>query len=200
MSASSGTILDPEPSISGVLLSCSHGYFCHRMMEELGVCQAPATSALLQPRAPPPPRPGRPAQPTSHPSQRCPHRPWKAGLLQAQTWLLLQPAQPAPHPPWAPTLTPPGLRCSAAKQKRRVLTLRRTGTREALSAPAPTEALQGPPLASDPQDPGAGGRRRSAGRGHACQTGRDQNNLSLERHTQEQFVGSWSFHQARQPG
>ena len=39
MSASSGTILDPEPSISGVLLSCSHGYFCHRMMEELGVCR-----------------------------------------------------------------------------------------------------------------------------------------------------------------
>lgn len=46
---------------------------------------AAATSALLQPHAPPPPGPGRPAQPASHPSRRCPWRPWKAGPLQAQT-------------------------------------------------------------------------------------------------------------------
>lgn len=63
-----------------------------------------------------------------------------------------------PTPPWGPRLSLlQGSAGSAAKQKRRVLTLRRTGTRAALSAPAPTEAVEGPPLASDPQDPGAGG-------------------------------------------
>ena len=70
--------------------------------------QATATSALLQPHAPPPPRPGRPAQPTSRPHGGAHAGPGRRDLSRPR--LALCAACTASTPPTvAPTPTPPGL-------------------------------------------------------------------------------------------